>query len=793
MLLFHIFLGAFLLSLVSSEELASTQICFSAVYGAYRSITFAGPPGEEYWITLCRNPLKVGSIYASAKVHCKPEEIAPGAAVLEEYCEKYAFQPLLPMSDFSANLTNEIIAKMRVVENGEIPLTEIITTPILISKKFFDLSLKTIVVYAGEVRTRHAHGYAMYGIWGIILILGMLNNFCSWVIFRQLKRNRDDLEGNNAITHKNISGFLKPLRYMSSWIRTHLTIPSAFGSYHLRTLYGCDMPTRIDSIVIFSYWLIITILCCVNYELFAGNLYWPTTNIQLCRYVADRTGVLSFANLPLIWIFAGRNNIFLWATGWSFRTFSIFHRQASLATTLLAIAHSVAYTVLYFLEGGSAGYIAAYKEQWFYMGVVGTVSMSFLVIFSCLWFRRKTYEVFLLIHIALSVVTIVSMFSHISIFTGEYDPYLWPLVAIWGFDRTLRLVRIVYCNFRVQFAGKYLQYTKAEACYDRVSDIIRLEVIPGATGISQKPGRYYFIYQPFRWTGYESHPFTLGAWAESPESVKEQCAKSDSSSSSLNENNKGREIYTATEASGIQKSCNSRPKEVKYIFWIRPLNGWTRQLRQQCLKSGGTAVSKQFLLEGPYGETTPLWAFESVLFIVGGTGIAAAVPYIQDHIRRASSTGAGTCTKDITLIWSVRQASFIHQVASRELRSAFGREDFNASFHLTSRDKNTTPIVSFSACTEAITPLDTPSANVKTSDDSSQALPTELKYKVKYGRPSMKTVIINSAKSASMTSSKLAVLVCGPDALADEAREAVHYAMLQGYRQIEYIEDAYSW
>ncbi|KAM5448545.1 hypothetical protein MaudCBS49596_005339 [Microsporum audouinii] len=419
--------------------------------------------------------------------------------------------------------------------------------------------------------------------------------------------------------------------------------------------------------------------------------------------------------------------------------------------------------------------------------------MSSLIIFSCLWFRRKTYEVFLLIHIALSVVTIVSMFSHISIFTGEYDPYLWPLVAIWGFDRTLRLVRIVYCNFRVQFAGKYLQYTKAEACYDRVSDIIRLEVIPGATGISQKPGRYYFIYQPFRWTGYESHPFTLGAWAESPKSVKEQCAESDSSLSSLNENDKGREIYAATEASGIQKSCNSRPKEVKYIFWIRPLNGWTRQLRQQCLKSGGTAVSTQFLLEGPYGETTPLWAFESVLFIVGGTGIAAAVPYIQDHIRRASSTGAGTCTKDITLIWSVRQASFIHQVASRELRSAFGREDFNTSFHLTSRDKNTTPIVSFSTCTEAITPLDTPSANVKTSDDSSQTLPTELKYKVKYGRPSMKTVIINSAKSASMTSSKLAVLVCGPDALADEARGAVHYAMLQGYRQIEYIEDAYSW
>jgi len=68
------------------------------------------------------------------------------------------------------------------------------------------------------------------------------------------------------------------------------------------------------------------------------------------RYVADRTGVLSYANLPVMWIFAGRNNIFLLATGWEFSTFGIFHRHIGVIATVQAIVHSVAYTV-----GGTKG------------------------------------------------------------------------------------------------------------------------------------------------------------------------------------------------------------------------------------------------------------------------------------------------------------------------------------------------------------------------------------------------------------------------------------------------------
>lgn len=66
---------------------------------------------------------------------------------------------------------------------------------------------------------------------------------------------------------------------------------------------------------------------------------------QLSRYMADRTGIISYANLPLLWLFAGRNDLLLWLTGWSFSTFNVFHRYVARVATAQAIAHSFGYTV----------------------------------------------------------------------------------------------------------------------------------------------------------------------------------------------------------------------------------------------------------------------------------------------------------------------------------------------------------------------------------------------------------------------------------------------------------------
>lgn len=62
--------------------------------------------------------------------------------------------------------------------------------------------------------------------------------------------------------------------------------------------------------------------------------------------MSDRTGIISFANFPLIWLFGMRNNIVMWLTGWDFGTYNNFHRWVARVATVQAVIHSVGYTVL---------------------------------------------------------------------------------------------------------------------------------------------------------------------------------------------------------------------------------------------------------------------------------------------------------------------------------------------------------------------------------------------------------------------------------------------------------------
>lgn len=78
---------------------------------------------------------------------------------------------------------------------------------------------------------------------------------------------------------------------------------------------------------------------------------WSAVAPQIWRYIADRAGIMAYSNLPLMWMFSGRNNIFIWLTGWQFSTFNLFHRHIARIATLQAIIHSIAYTAFYFTSG----------------------------------------------------------------------------------------------------------------------------------------------------------------------------------------------------------------------------------------------------------------------------------------------------------------------------------------------------------------------------------------------------------------------------------------------------------
>lgn len=365
--------------------------------------------------------------------------------------------------------------------------------------------------------------------------------------------------------------------------------------------------------------------------------------------------------------------------------------------------------------------------------------------------------------------------SHTIVFEGhEYWLYLWPSVAIWVVDRVLRVIRLCYCNLHVGLSGRNLVCaSSSRMSYDAAADVVRLEVIPGGQSLQPMPGDYYFLYQPFRWTGWENHPFTVGAFSHTVE-----CPKSASTVAGFKPDD-GVDVSQLPLLSGTgpEEDIHQRiehclddagDSRVRLIFWIRPYDGWTRQLRDQCLRSENQPVDTTILLEGPYGHHFPLWQRESVLMIVGGTGIASAVPYLQDHLRRSvddceEPLAEKTRTRDIELVWTARQAAFLRIVARRELKPVLCRPDFQASFYTTG------------------------------SSDSAPEDLQGLGCDIQTGRPHLQSLIMSRASDAASAGIRLAILVCGPASMADEARAATHFAMRQGYGSIQYVEESFAW
>lgn len=137
-----------------------------------------------------------------------------------------------------------------------------------------------------------------------------------------------------------------PLSVPHTWLKRYLTIPAAFGDRCSRPLGWCTIPPRAQTFTIAAFVILNTILCCTDYRLTDRNLYWPNKSDQLLRYVSDRTGIISLANFPLVWLFGMRNDVLMWLTGWGFGTYNAFHRWVARVATLQAIVHSLGYTLM---------------------------------------------------------------------------------------------------------------------------------------------------------------------------------------------------------------------------------------------------------------------------------------------------------------------------------------------------------------------------------------------------------------------------------------------------------------
>ena len=79
--------------------------------------------------------------------------------------------------------------------------------------------------------------------------------------------------------------------------------------------------------------------------------------------------IIALANVPVMWLFAARNDPLLWITGWSFATYNRFHRCVTRISTLQAIVHSIAYSVYMYYEGTGL-HEGEWKYRCWYTGAI---------------------------------------------------------------------------------------------------------------------------------------------------------------------------------------------------------------------------------------------------------------------------------------------------------------------------------------------------------------------------------------------------------------------------------------
>ncbi|KZM23559.1 oxidoreductase [Ascochyta rabiei] len=692
-------------------------------------------------IRQCRSELRVSSLYLCFDDFCdlNDGEVPRYIAETSEWCDEHAGVTLPSLHDVVDHWTPEDRAQLPRLSAEKALKWPVLSSVVFLDESFFERGFTTLDAAFFEYDIHVVYGWYMYYFWIVVVSFGVCFRLLA-LLTKTKSREWSAALNDENIVPKNQRGVLS---LPNTWLKRYITVPAAFGERCSQPVGWCTIPPRAQSLTIAAFIILNIVLCCASYRLTDGNLYWPKKSDQLLRFVSDRTGIISLANFPLVWLFGMRNDVLMWMTGWGFGTYNAFHRWAARVATLQAVVHSVGYTLMILDNDGWSNFLKYWTKHYFWNGELATIAMCLLLALSFYGVRRAHYEIFLVTHIALSIAALWSMYYHVEIFTnGEWNIFIWPCLGVWVFDRLLRGIRILAFDWKVW-------NTKAVVSYDPTSNLVRMDVPMLRNYITPKPGTYYYIYVLNDLAyAHQSHPFTL-AYVASPQ-ANEQIPLSPVSSRPSNHRT---DSFSSSESDALLAPKSSTTLAPSMVYLIRPYDGFTSRLKKHCLSRPKTL---RVNIEGPYGHSVLLRKFSNILFIVGGTGIAVPLSHLAHLLATESNV------QSVKIVWAVREHEFLNSML-REFKHLLADERCNLEVHVTQ--------------------------DVEHKDDIPEHAPRGVTIEV--GRPNVHSLVGEAAHDVGRLS--LAIVACGPARMADEARMASVQMLGQGFTGVEYFEESFKW
>ncbi|XXH04248.1 Trihydroxynaphthalene reductase [Hypoxylon texense] len=446
--------------------------------------------------------------------------------------------------------------------------------------------------------------------------------------------------------------------------------------------------------------------------------------------LAVRTGLMSQACTPIIVALAGKVNFITMLTGISHEKLNVFHRWVSYMCLFLAIVHTVPFIVAPLRDGGPA----ALHKQYYKVGSMeytGTPPLGILVgiiVLSIPWIRHRFYNFFYRLHIPMYVVYLGLLFWHSK---QEKDSwvYLYATLAIWLASCVVRLFYKwqTFSIFRDWFQGLPARLQELPG------GMIKLTIL-APSDFKWKPGQHVWLRIPHL-SILQNHPFTIA-------------------NLSTNDSNTGARGTDAQEM----------------VFYVRAHHGLTLDLLKSVAdhdiaEASGRSVSVH--VDGPYGglvEDVPA-LYESQIFVAGGSGISACLPWIEHATRRISQ--GSSITKTIHLIWMVRYANQIQWITD-ELEPLISAHPGLIHVEVFVTDSSSsTPAV---ANADSEKSSDAEAAGSKSNEEATTTVSPKL-GQVHNQRPYLPTLI-----PTLLTARRCFIFGCGPDSLRTDLANAASAA-----------------
>ncbi|KAI1079689.1 ferric reductase like transmembrane component-domain-containing protein [Whalleya microplaca] len=511
----------------------------------------------------------------------------------------------------------------------------------------------------------------------------------------------------------------KNLIYAPLWSKRHNREIKLSSAINIGTL-----PSRLHFIILMVY--------IVSNLVYMLHVDWKKENkYSIAAEIRGRSGTLSVVSMIPLIILAGRNNPLISMLKVSFDTYNLLHRWMGRAVIIEAVIHTIAWLYVAMAADGWDGMTRRLVHESFEAsGMVGTITLIFIMILSLGPIRHAFYETFLNVHIILAFITFAMTLVHCATATlpGGLPqlPWMVAIFLIWLAERFSRMFRLAYYNWSAK--------GKTEAVIEAMPGDTTRVTLHLARYVDVKPGTHAYI----RFMGispWENHPFSI-AWVEHHPELERTVKEKE---------------YSEAE---LKKGTTS------VSFVIGAYTGFTRHLYNKASSGGSQTMRIRAAMEGPYAGHHSLDSYGHALLFAGSTGITHQLSYLKPILEGFNQ---GTiATRRVTLVWIMRDTESLEWVRpwmDEILRMPRRRDILNIRLFIT-RPKNTKEIHSASSTV--------------------QMFP---------GRPQIRLLI---KKEVEEQVGAMVVTVCGPGALADDVRQAVREVQ-DGNSVVDFVEESFTW